>query len=372
MSIFAECPICRKKQSVKNKKCGCGENLDKAKSSNRVKYWIDYYMPTGKRKREPVNFSIDDAKAAEGKKRSQKKENRLFDILPESKMTFKELSIWYFKLEKVKALASCSILQGYLNKFNTIFGNMIVGNITVEDLENHIEKRKKEGCANATIDHEIGTARTMILKAFDNNKVSGNTIKIFKKIKKLNKGNANARDRIISKAEFADMLKAAPLHLQNILMTAYYTGMRKGEILNLTWDKVDLKNKFINLEASDTKDEEKRKIPISNMLYVTLKDIPKAIHDQHVFLYKGKPIDDVRTGLRVACKDAGIFYGRFKKGAFVFHDFRHTFNTNMRKAGVAESVIMAITGHSTRAMFDRYNTIDEEDLQKAIKMMKVK
>ena len=49
------------------------------------------------------------------------------------------------------------------------------------------------------------------------------------------------------------------------------------------------------------------------------------------------------------------------KDGFIFHDLRHTFNTNMRKTGVPESVIMAITEHSTRQMFDRYNTIDNED-----------
>lgn len=41
----------------------------------------------------------------------------------------------------------------------------------------------------------------------------------------------------------------------------------------------------------------------------------------------------------------------------------------MRKAGVPESVIMEITGHSTRSMFDRYNTIDQEDTQKAVSQM---
>ncbi len=50
----------------------------------------------------------------------------------------------------------------------------------------------------------------------------------------------------------------------------------------------------------------------------------------------------------------------------VDHDLRHTFNTYMRKSGVAESVIMKITGHSTREMFDRYNTIDVDDAHKAI------
>jgi len=45
---------------------------------------------------------------------------------------------------------------------------------------------------------------------------------------------------------------------------------------------------------------------------------------------------------------------------------RHTFNTYMRKAGVPESVIMEITGHSTREMFDRYNTVDAEDAKQAV------
>ena len=77
----------------------------------------------------------------------------------------------------------------------------------------------------------------------------------------------------------------------------------------------------------------------------------------------------IRKGLKDACKKAGIKYGRFVKGGFIFHDLRHTFNTNMRKAGIAESVIMKITGHSTREMFDRYNTVDEDDTRKAVKKL---
>jgi len=43
----------------------------------------------------------------------------------------------------------------------------------------------------------------------------------------------------------------------------------------------------------------------------------------------------------------------------------------MRKAGVPESVIMEMTGHSTREMFDRYNTVDEEDTRQAVKQLEV-
>ena len=366
MAIFAECPTCHKKQSVKNRVCNCGHDLVKAKKSGQARYWVDYYLPSGKRKREPAGYSIKDAQAGDGKKKGQKKENRLFDIKPDSKMTFNELKDWYLKLESVKALASYSIIKVYLKKFNTLFGDTIVSRIKPADLENLREMRKKDGCADSTIDHEIGSAKSMVFKAFDNDLVGGDTIMTFKKIKKLGKRNANARSRIISRDEFKDMLNDAPLHLRQILATAYYTGMRKGEILNLIWDKVDLKGRLIYLSAADTKDKESRKVPICDDLYAILMEVPRAIHDPHVFLYKGSPVKDIRTGLRKACDSAKVPYGRFIKSGFIFHDLRHTFNTNMRKAGVPESVIMEITGHSTREMFDRYNTIDDEDIRKAI------
>ena len=160
-----------------------------------------------------------------------------------------------------------------------------------------------------------------------------------------------------------------PHHTKAILATGFYTGMRKGEILSLTWAKVDLKNRAIRLEAQDTKDKEPRTIPIGNDLYLILKSMPRAVHDDHVFLYEGKPLKDIRTSFYKACLDVGIKTGRAERDGLVFHDLRHTFNTNMRKAGVSESVIMAITGHATREMFDRYNTVDSTDKKQAVAQM---
>jgi len=76
------------------------------------------------------------------------------------------------------------------------------------------------------------------------------------------------------------------------------------------------------------------------------------------------------TGLKEACEDVGISYGRSVQDGFVFHDLRHCFNTYMRKAAVAESVIMRMTGHSSREMFDRYNRVDEEDMKGAFAQMR--
>jgi len=52
-----------------------------------------------------------------------------------------------------------------------------------------------------------------------------------------------------------------------------------------------------------------------------------------------------------------------------FHDLRHTFVTNARRAGIDYFRIMAITGHKTMAVFKRYNTIDQQDLQGAIRQL---
>ena len=373
MAILAECPICHKKQAVKNKLCSCGEDLDKAKQSQRVKYWISYRFSDGKQKRESVDsmkdlngYSIEDARAAHSKRVVQKAENRILDIKPDTKMTFQELTDWYLGLEKVKALDSYWLIELTLKKFNSAFGNTIVSRIKPAGLENYQARRRKAGKADATIDHEIGKAKTVVYKAFENDLVGGDTLKAFKAVKKLLKKGTDVRTRVLSKDEFDRLIKHLPRHTKAIVATGYYTGMREGEILDLPWDKINLKNRLISLEKTDTKDKEARDVPILDDLFNILKGIPKAIHDNHVFLYRGKPIRDIRTALRKACKEAGIIYGRFKRDGFIFHDLRHTFNTNMRKAGVPESVIMDITGHSTREMFDRYNTIDEEDTRKAV------
>jgi integrase len=371
MAILAECPICHKKQSVKNKLCSCGEDLVKAKrSKEKVRYWINYRMPGGKQKREAVGYSVEEAKDADGKRRAQKRENTIFDIKPDAKMSFCELSQWYLDLEKVKSvsLAYYRTLVTNFKSLNRRLGDKIVKDIMPIDIENYQAKRRGEGKSDSYIDHELTAARAMINKAFDNDLVSGDVVKRFRNVEKLMENkNANARDRILTLEEYHSLVKEAPGYTKPIIKTAFWTGMRSGEILKkLTWRKVDLKERMIKLEATDTKDKEPRKIPISKPLCEVLKDIPRAIHDDHVFLYKGKPMANIKRSLKNACRRAGITYGRFEKEGFIFHDLRRAFNTYMRKAGVAQSVIMNITGHSQNSMFDRYNTIDDGDLLQAI------
>lgn len=132
MAILQQCPICRRRQPVKKKACKCGEDLDKAKASRRVKYWISYYLANGKNRREYVGalegldgYSIKDARDALSKRRSQKREGRIFDMLPESKTTFNDLTTWYLNLEKTKEIKSFKTIHGYLKKFTAYLVNGI-------------------------------------------------------------------------------------------------------------------------------------------------------------------------------------------------------------------------------------------------------
>ena len=63
-----------------------------------------------------------------------------------------------------------------------------------------------------------------------------------------------------------------------------------------------------------------------------------------------------------ACRTSGVSHA-------TFHDLRHTFVTNARRAGIGYFRIMAITGHKMMAVFKRYNRIDQRDLQGAIRQL---
>ena len=77
---------------------------------------------------------------------------------------------------------------------------------------------------------------------------------------KLEKEN-NARDRVLEPEEFTWPQAHSASHLQVVNLMAYQTGMRLGEILHLTWGRVDLKATVIRLQAEDTKTNEKRLVP---------------------------------------------------------------------------------------------------------------
>lgn len=372
MAILAECPGCHSKQASWHKKCPCGEDLDRAKQSKRVRYWIQYRVPGGRQRREFVGLSIQEARAADGKRKAQKREGRIFEMLPEARMTFTEMTDWYQELSSVKSLASYPRVKLALSNFNRVFGTWKVNAIKPVDIEEYQQRREKEGKAPATIDMEISIVKTMITKAFDNDLANGHTVKAFRKVKRRLRKAANARKRTVSVAEYLKLRKAASPHLQEILTVAYSTGMRSGELRALLWSHIDMEKGVIRLPADVTKERKGKIVPMNHHVRTVLAGMPTPIRpdlDLFVFTFRGKPIKDpggLKKSFKTACKNAGIPCGRKVPDGITFHDLRRSVKTNMVKAGVDKVYRDLILGHSLQGMDVHYMAPAETDLQGAM------
>jgi integrase len=126
----------------------------------------------------------------------------------------------------------------------------------------------------------------------------------------------NIRNRVLTPEEFNRMLEISPAHLQPVLRCAYYTGMRKGETLVLTWARVDLKAGFIRLKATDTKTKKARHIPIGRELREVLESLPIALDSSghrvlYVFVRRGSPSRSIREIFSRMCREAGLTESSF-------------------------------------------------------------
>jgi len=106
----------------------------------------------------------------------------------------------------------------------------------------------------------------------------------------------NERDRVLSEEEWNRLHQTASSHLKPILLIAYQLGLRLGEIVGLTWDRVDLQRGIIKLRIADTKTKEARLLPMTPSVKNALIELSRVrnITSNHVFLYKGKPVKRVK------------------------------------------------------------------------------
>lgn len=210
----------------------------------------------------------------------------------------------------------------------------------------------------ATLNRYIACLKTIVNRAIANNQLDRNPIKGVKLFKE-----NNVRERVLDQAEYEALLANCGKHLRPMVILAYATGMRRGEILGLRWDQLNLANKVIQLTPEDTKTNEAREIPLDDDLVEVLKSVQRLVGCPYVFTHKRKPIKDIKTAFNRACIEAGI-------EDFHFHDLRHCAITNARKAGVPDHVIMSISGHKTTHMLRRYDRVDRDDRKEALQRVR--
>lgn len=174
--------------------------------------------------------------------------------------------------------------------------------------------------------------------------------------------------------QYRALLTALPEYLRPVLTFAYYTGCRRGEILRLQWSQVDLIEGVVRLEPGEAKNDEARMIPLVDELREALaarkliRDV--SFPDCHwVFFNHGQRLLSIKNAWERACKKAGLVTEDGKHSPRIFPRLRRTGIRNRVQAGVPEKVAQQISGHKTRAVFERYNIVSEEDLKSAAKKL---
>jgi len=320
--------------------------------------WHIDYSFNGRRVRKKVGSSKKMAELAlkEVELRIAKKE--FLGYVEAKKMLFDKLCEEYLLYSKAnKASSSYERDQLSIQHLLKAFGTRLLSEITTYDLECYKNQRRDEVAAG-TVNRELSCAKHMLGKAVKWGHLSTSPSNGVAKFKE-----PPGRVRYLSDDEIERLLRYCAEHIRPIVVMALNTGMRRGEILNLKWQDVDLRNRVIKIRK--TKNNETRIVPINDTLYNELMAIEPGIGNRHVFIDNdGNPLGNIKKG----------FYGAMRRASitdFRFHDLRHTFASRLVLAGVDIRTVQELLGHKDIRMTVRYSHLSDMHLKEAVKKLEV-
>src|SRR5262245_13874993 len=130
-------------------------------------------------------------------------------------------------------------------------------------------------------------------------------------------------------------------HLRAVIIIASDSGLRKNELLTLSWNEsdIDFENRQIRLRALNAKWNKARAIPMTQRDYEELMKLKEQYDDHPSSLVFGG-LKEVKRSFNTACRLTGI--ENLHK-----HDFRHAYVTRSILAGIPPAVVLKASGHST-------------------------
>ena len=271
---------------------------------------------------------------------------------------------------RTQYLKFCEHQKGYYDKTLVTkailakFGDVPITSLNTMLLEQYqgelLAKRKP-----ATVNRYFACIKHMMGKAADWNLITEAQLKDVRKVKQLKEN--NRRLRYLSKEEAANLLDAcrqsrAAAYLYPIVQVALNTGMRKGEIMGLRWDNIDLKAGFIHVTEDESmgqsiKNGEGRSIPINDTLRNVLGSLPVRIDGGRLFT----------TAFHGDCFVDALKRAKIRN--FHFHDLRHTFASNLAMGGCDLATLKELLGHKAVSMTLRYSHLSGEHKKTAVKIL---
>jgi integrase len=275
------------------------------------------------------------------------------------KFTFNELTERYLSYTDGR-LKSHSRLKSFIKKLIKTFGNIRLDDFNLILIENMQSEIIKNNLSVAYANRLTAILKRMFTKALDWEMINEGVLKRIRSIK-LIKGEVK-RLRYLDEDEAERLIGNCGDNLRAIVITALNTGMRKSEILRLTWDRVDLKNRIILLDK--TKNGERREIPVNETLFGVLSGIVRRIDCGYIFFNPKtlRPLDNVKKSFASALRKSHIL-------DFRFHDLRHTFASRLVMKGIDLTTVKELLGHKDIKMTLRYAHLSAPHIKDAVAIL---
>jgi integrase len=238
-----------------------------------------------------------------------------------------------------------------------VLGHLRLSAVTRAVLQDYVDSRVRQGRAPSTVRNSILPLRAIFRRALQREVVMSNPT-----LKLALPANRSRRDRVARPAEAAALIAAVPVEDRALWSTAFYAGLRRGELLALQWADVDLQARLLNVTRSwdpvegfvEPKSRAgARRVPLIDALRTCLLEHrlrQGRAGEGFVFGDAEQPFNPAAVSWRAqqAWKRAGL-------AAVTLHECRHTYASFMIAAGVNLKALSTYMGHtSITTTLDRY------------------
>jgi integrase len=238
------------------------------------------------------------------------------------------------------------------------FGKAKLRSITYASVDAYRLKRLDEGLTIASVNRELELLRAILNFAKREGLIIRTPFEMGAPL--ISKADETRRDRVMSRDEEERILAACVdkrEHLRPLVIAAVDTGMRRGELLTLKWEDVDLEAGIITIKAFNTKTARGREVQITSRLRVELEKLRSDFPAPDALVFG--IADNCKKSWNTACRVTGV------KG-LRFHDLRHTFCSRMIEAGMPIDEVAKLAGHTQiNTTYKHYLNVTRVTLDKA-------